>query len=196
MTVIIDYGAGNTQSVINALERLGISYKLTSEIDCIMSASRIILPGVGHAAAAMQQLNQRGLVDVLQQYDKPLLGVCLGMQLLYEHSEEGDTRCLGVVPGLVKRFSPQSGIKVPHMGWNDLQIEANHPLFEGLEITESMYFVHSYYAIFGDYTIGSCTYNFTFSAAIQYKNFYGVQFHPEKSGEKGQLILRNFCKNL
>lgn len=192
MTVIIDYGAGNTRSVMNTLNRLGVDYVLTSDIATISNSERLILPGVGHAEAAMTQLKNRSLVDVLKNYKNPFLGICLGMQLMFEYSEEGDTRCLGLIPGEIKKFITHSKNKVPHMGWNDFSNECGHFVFEGLKSKETAYFVHSYYADVSDHTISKCDYIIPFSAAVAFNNFVGIQFHPEKSGTIGQTILHNF----
>jgi len=192
MTAIIDYGAGNTCSVINTLERIGASYVLTSDPEVIKEAARVIFPGVGHAAAAMEQLDKSNLINVLKDIKQPFLGICLGMQLMFRHSEEGNTSCLGLIAGEVRRFKPNDGHKVPHMGWNDFYPDQSNALFSGMNASESMYFVHSYYAEKGDFTIGMCDYTVPFTASVQYRNFYGVQFHPEKSGAIGQKILENF----
>jgi glutamine amidotransferase len=192
MTVLIDYGAGNTKSVMNALDRIGAQYKLSSDLNVIADSSRLILPGVGHAAAAMEQLKSRDLVSVLQNYKKPFLGICLGMQLMYEHSEEGDTTCLGLIPGIVRKFEANSLQKVPHMGWNDFSNVSGHYTLTGLDFGSTAYFVHSYYASLSAFTISECTYILPFSAAVSYENYTGIQFHPEKSGATGQKILSNF----
>ena len=192
MTVIIDYGAGNTSSVMNTLDRLGANYVLSSDISDILASERLILPGVGHAAQAMEALRSKELVATIQQYKKPFLGICLGMQVMYDHSDEGDTTCLGLIKGRIRRFVPKEQFKVPHMGWNDFIPTLSNPLFYGLSHEESVYFVHSYYASVSESSIGNCDYLGPFCAAVQYKNFYGVQFHPEKSGKVGQKILSNF----
>lgn len=191
-TAIIDYGAGNTQSVINALERIGADYLLTADPNVISEARRVIFPGVGHAAAAMEQLEKSNLIDVIRSIKQPFLGICLGMQLMFQHSEEGNTTCLGLIDGEVRRFKTNLGYKVPHMGWNDFYPDLHNHLFKGMNVSESMYFVHSYYAEKGDFTSGMCNYTVPFSASVQYGNFYGVQFHPEKSGTAGQKVLENF----
>jgi glutamine amidotransferase len=194
MTVIVDYGAGNTQSVINALERIGADYALSSDIDTINNSDRLILPGVGHAAAAMQKLEKNGLTEVLRQYRKPFLGICLGMQLMFTHSEEGDTTCLGLMPGKIMRFKADAVQKVPHMGWNDFEPNLQSPLFKGISSKVAVYFVHSYYAEVTEYSIGKCFYGIDFCAAIGFHNYYGLQFHPEKSGEIGQRMILNFLQ--
>jgi imidazole glycerol-phosphate synthase subunit HisH len=191
-TAIIDYGAGNTRSVINTLERIGADYLLTSDPGVIREAGRVIFPGVGHAAAAMEQLEKSNLIGVIKSIKQPFLGICLGMQLMFQHSEEGNTPCLGLIDGEVRRFKTTSGYKVPHMGWNDFYPDLQNNLFRGMNVSESMYFVHSYYAEKDDFTSGMCDYTVPFSASVQYRNFYGVQFHPEKSGAAGQKVLENF----
>lgn len=192
MTVIIDYGAGNTQSVMNALDRIGTPYTLSMDQSIIAAASRLILPGVGHAAAAMSQLKARNLISTLQNYKKPFLGICLGMQLMFEYSEEGNTSCLGVIPGMVKRFEPSHNHKVPHMGWNDFSIDTEHFVLSDLNDICTAYYVHSFYAPISEYTVSTCEYILPFSAAVSYENYTGIQFHPEKSGAIGQQILANF----
>ncbi len=192
MTVLVDYGAGNTKSVMNTLDRIGTAYVLSYDHKVIEHSSRLILPGVGHAAAAMDQLKSRNLLTVLQEYKKPFLGICLGMQLMFEHSEEGDTPCLGLIPGIVRKFIPESMNKVPHMGWNDFTNDIGHHIFTGLGRLNTAYFVHSYYAALSEFTISSCNYIVPFSAAVSTKNYTGIQFHPEKSGAAGQKILTNF----
>ncbi len=192
MTAIVDYGAGNTKSVMNALDRLEAEYILTSNYDKIQNADRLILPGVGHAKAAMEQLKSRNLINVLIEYKKPFLGICLGMQLMFEHSEEGNTECLGLIPDRIRKFNLLSGFKVPHMGWNDFAPDVNCNLFSGLPENIPVYFVHSYYAEITEYSMGICDYIQTFCAAITCKNFFGLQFHPEKSGVFGEQIMKNF----
>ena len=195
MIAIIDYDAGNTKSVINALRRIGVSYVLTSNKDDIQAAEKVIFPGVGHAFAAMEKLENKGLVPILQSCKQPFLGICLGMQLLFEKSEEGDTLCLGILPGTIRQFESSPSFKVPHMGWNTNKIynEENAGLFKGLDNCET-YFVHSYYADVGSYSSTICDYGIEFSASVKWNNFYGVQFHPEKSGKVGEQILKNFIE--
>ncbi len=194
MTAIIDYGAGNTKSIKNLLNRLGKAYVLTADPTLIKSSDRLILPGVGHALSAMDALKRTELIPILKAYNKPFLGICLGMQLMYEFSDEGNATCLGLVPGTVKRFDKHGNLKVPHMGWNTIKTDETNPIFRGLPNESFMYFVHSYYAEISDQTIASCDYIKPFSAAIQYRNYFGVQFHPEKSGLMGQTIIENFLK--
>ncbi len=190
--VIIDYGAGNVKSVKFALDRLGIVYELTRSANTIESADKIIFPGVGEASSSMKALQEYGLVDAIKNAQQPFLGICLGMQMMCEHSEENDTKGLGIFPLPVKLFVDE-GVKVPHMGWN--QVEGlKTPLFDGLEELEYTYFVHSYYVPFSEWTIASANYPKPFSAALHKDNFYGCQFHPEKSGALGQKILKNFVR--
>ena len=192
MIAVIEGGGANFLSVTTALDRLKIDYKFTHDADIINSADGVILPGVGSAKYAMESLNKNGLVDVIRNLKTPLLGICLGMQLLYEYSTEGDVDCLGVIPGKINRFTPGANLIVPHMGWNDLNIEKNSPLINGLGSEDNVYFVHSFYAPINDATIASCEYGVQFSAIAQNNNFYGMQFHPEKSGVLGERLLSNF----
>ncbi|WP_114785038.1 imidazole glycerol phosphate synthase subunit HisH [Botryobacter ruber] len=187
--VIVDYKAGNVQSVLFALERLGVQATISCDFETIKAADKVIFPGVGEASSAMAQLKARNLDKLLPTLEQPFFGVCLGMQLLCEHSEENDTETLGIIPEKVLRF--QTDLKVPHMGWNQLH-HLQTPLFEGLQEQEYVYFVHSYYVPVGPHTIAQASYPEPFSAALQYKNFYAAQFHPEKSGPAGAQILKNF----
>ena len=193
MIAIIDYDAGNTRSVINALKRIGVQYQLTDDAEMIHSADKVIFPGVGHAFTAMKRLQEKNLVEIIKSCSQPFLGICLGMQLLFEHSEEGNTTCLEIIPGKVKGFVAEEGFKVPHMGWNDnIMFNSNECiLFKGLDRIET-YFVHSYYAELGTYTTTLCNYGIDFTASVRLDNFFGVQFHPEKSGKVGEQILKNF----
>ena len=188
MIAVVDYGTGNLQSVQNALTRVGGSYLLTADPAQIEAADRVLLPGVGEAAHAMALLRQTGLDDVVRRLTQPVLGICLGMQLLCTHSEEGDTPCLDIVPCRVRRLVAP---KVPHVGWN--QIEAlRSPLFAGVEEGSYVYYVHSYGAEPSEYTLAATDYHGRFAGAIGRNNFYGAQFHPEKSGAVGEQMLRNF----
>ncbi|WP_019539139.1 imidazole glycerol phosphate synthase subunit HisH [Proteiniphilum acetatigenes] len=189
MIAIIKYNAGNITSVKNAVERLGYECKVTDDIDEVLSAEKVIFPGVGEAKSAMNHLESKGLDKIIQSLVQPTLGVCLGLQLMCRHSEEGDTKCLGIFDAKVKKF-PATDI-VPHMGWNNLEVEVN-PLFNGFGKDDAVYFVHSYYAEICSETIARCDYILPFSAAMQKDNFYATQFHPEKSGDVGEKILRNF----
>ncbi|BDD09828.1 imidazole glycerol phosphate synthase subunit HisH [Fulvitalea axinellae] len=189
-TAIIKYNAGNVTSVINALERLGVTPILTDEVEEIRSADKIIFPGQGEASTCMTYLKAKGLDQVIRDLKQPFLGVCLGLQLLCKHSEEGDTDCLGVFDVNVRKFPPLD--KVPHVGWNKLT-DLKSPLFKGLN-EPFFYYVHSYYAELGEQTIAQTDYIKTFSAALHKDNFYAVQAHPEKSGKEGELILKNFLE--
>ena len=192
MIALIDYDAGNTCSVMNALDRLEADYLLTDDIATIQSAEKVIFPGVGHAGAAMDALGRKGLVEVITNLTQPVLGICVGMQLLAEFSEEGDTRCLGIIPGSVIRFQSSPGVKVPHMGWNQTHQVTDTLLFDGIEDNAYFYYVHSYYLPTGPTTIASCTYTKPFAAVVQKDNFTGIQFHAEKSGDNGARLLHNF----
>ncbi|MFO7846926.1 MAG: imidazole glycerol phosphate synthase subunit HisH [Balneolaceae bacterium] len=191
MIGIIKYQAGNIASVSNALDRLDADYFISDDIEKLETADGIIFPGVGHAAAAMDDLRSRDLDIWLINTTKPILGICLGMQLLYESSEEGDSHTLGVIPGRLKKFDPSKG-KVPHMGWNQFKVLSNHPLIEGIDSQKFLYYVHGYYAPSNDHTLASCNYINDFAAVVARDNFMGVQFHPEKSGQVGSLLLQNF----
>lgn len=191
MIAIIKYNAGNSRSVQNAVSRLGYESIVTDEKDEINEADYVIFPGVGHAGTAMNYLKNRGLDQVILQLEQPFLGICLGLQLMCEHSEEGDTECLGIFDANIKRFPPNDII--PHIGWNDFE-QMDGPLFNGLQSADHFYFVHSYYAEICDSSCARCNYIHPFSAALQKDNFYGVQFHPEKSGAKGEQLLNNFLK--
>lgn len=190
-TVLIDYGAGNIQSVKYALNRLGIEPILTKDHDLIKSADKVIFPGVGAADAAMRQLKVSGLDKLIPTLTQPVLGICVGMQLMCKRSKEGDVDCLGIINVEVEKF--KKGLKIPHMGWNNLRdIKSN--LFNANNDAEQMYFVHSYYVPINEYTIATTDYGIPFSAAIQKDNFYAVQFHTEKSGDIGEEILKNFLE--
>jgi glutamine amidotransferase len=189
---IVNYGAGNIFSLTAALDRLGIKYGMVATEADLERYERIIIPGVGHAGAAMQKLKETGLVAAIKQLKKPVLGICVGMQLLTEHSEEGDAALLGIAPVKTKLFDKALGIKIPHMGWNNVNF-ANNPLFINVKPHAQFYFVHSYFIEYNPiFDIASVTYGNKFSAAIQKDNFFGVQFHPEKSGEAGEQLLKNF----
>lgn len=192
MIAIIDYNAGNIRSVENALAREGCEYTLTADPALIRAADKVILPGVGNAAEAMRDLEERGLVPVIRALRRPVLGICVGMQILCRRSEEGPCRGIGLFDAQVRRFVPAPDAKVPHMGWNAIG-NLDSKLFQGLEGGSYVYFVHSYYPTLGPDTIATCRHGDTlFSAALKYENFYGTQFHPEKSGAAGARILHNF----
>lgn len=193
MIAIIDYDTGNLRSVCNALDRIGAEYVLTDDPGMIAQADRVLLPGVGEASSAMAKLQERGLCDVIRSLKVPVLGICIGMQLMCRHSEEGDVDCLGIFDACVRKFDADAsaGVKVPHMGWNALT-DLKTGLFEGLKDGDFVYFVHSFAAdVCGD-SIAVSDNGRRFSAAMCKDNFYGAQFHPEKSGEVGEIILRNF----
>lgn len=195
--VIIKYNAGNIRSVLFAMERLGYSGKVTDDPKQIREASHVIFPGVGAANSAMPYLVERGLDDVIRSLKQPFLGICLGMQLMCRHSGENDTQCLGLFDIDVKKFPVQDAqghaLKIPHMGWNKLD-GVKSPLFAGLGPDPFCYFVHSYFAEMSGFTIASSHYGLPFSCALNRDNFFGVQFHPEKSAAVGERILRNFLE--
>ena len=191
MIALIDYGAGNLKSVANALDDFEVEYIVTNKSDEIISAEKIIFPGVGEAGSAMSKLNEQTIVESIKFTDKPLLGICLGMQLLATFSEEGNTKCLDVVQTVVKQFD-STQVKVPHMGWNQVKYKNQNKLFTNLESGENFYFANSFYVPVTEYTIASTNYGIIFSAALNKNNFYGVQFHPEKSGHAGLQLLKNF----
>lgn len=193
MIGIIKYQAGNLTSVSNALDRLNADYFISDQIDELEKADAIIFPGVGHAAAAMDDLRSKDLDRWLKTTKKPVLGICLGMQLFYDSSEEGDCQALGIIPGRLKKFD-SSKAKVPHMGWNNFESVNEHPLLEGIDKNHFLYYVHGYYAPVNDFTIATCKYIRDFTAVTAKDNFLGVQFHPEKSGETGAHLLQNFLK--
>lgn len=189
--VIIKYNAGNIRSVLFALERLGVEAVVTDNHDEIRAADRVIFPGVGEASSAMKYLKEKGLDTLICSLTQPVLGICLGMQLMCSHSEENDTKCLGVFSEKVKRFPQMAGFKIPQIGWNNI-IKLKSKLFEGINENAYMYFVHSYYVENCAEAIAKTDYVVEYSCAIHKNNFYAVQFHPEKSGEVGQKILENF----
>ena len=191
MIAIIDYGAGNIKSLQFALDRLGVKSVLTSDLNKILNADKVIFPGQGAAKSAMEKLKQQGLDKLILNLKQPVLGICLGMQLLCEFTEEGNIEGLGIIKGTVKRFTNE--VKVPQMGWNSIH-RLNGPLFDGIEAGAYMYLVHSYFVPDLKETMAISNYNGPFSVALQKDNFYGVQFHPEKSSTKGQLLLNNFLK--
>ena len=192
MTAIVDYDAGNIRSVENALERLGAQYELTDDPSRIIAADRVILPGVGNDAEALASLRAKGLDSVIKGLRRPVLGICVGMQIMCRDSEEGPCEGLGIFDAHVRRFAPDPEAKVPHMGWNAIG-NLDGKLFRGVSGGEFAYFVHSYRAGLCPDTIATCRHGSDlFSAALKYENFYGTQFHPEKSGELGERILSNF----
>ena len=192
MIAIVDYDAGNIRSVAGALERLGQQYELTADPERLLAADRVILPGVGNAAHALESLRQKGLCEVIRSLRRPVLGICVGLQILCRDSEEGPVEGLGVFDAHVRRFPDEPQIKVPHMGWNALG-NLDGKLMKGLQSGTFVYFVHSYYPSLCQDTVATCRHGSTlFSAALRYENFYGTQFHPEKSGDVGEKILSNF----
>lgn len=192
MIAIIDYGCGNLLSVENALKRLECEYILTADPAEIIAADKVILPGVGNAAEAMANIRGKGLAETIRGLRKPVLGICVGMQLMCLDSQEGDVECLGIFDAHVKKFEATADAKVPHMGWNSLG-NLDSRLFRGLKSGSCVYFVHSYFADLCSDTIATCRHgDKLFSAALKYENFYGTQFHPEKSGSAGEAILKIF----
>lgn len=188
---IIDSGGANIGSVRYALDRLGADSQLTRDPQAIRSASHVILPGVGHAAWSMRTLNQAGLVEIIRDLTQPVLGICLGLQLLFESSDEGDTECLGLVPGQVRRLEVDGSLRLPHMGWNQVQWQTDDSLARGLDGGEWFYFVHSHAAP-ADHAVATSSHGQTFGAVVRHNNFVACQFHPEKSATAGTRILRNF----
>lgn len=194
-TVIIQYNAGNIQSVLYALERLGVTAVVTDDKDLIQSADKVIFPGVGEASTAMSYLKERGLDELIVNLKQPVLGICLGMQLMCTHSEENDTTCLGIFEEQVKLFKPkEKSIKVPQIGWNTIS-KLQTDLFNDIPENSYVYFVHGYYAALGAHTIATTNYVEAYSCALRKNNFYGVQFHPEKSAKVGERIIQNFLKH-
>lgn len=193
MIAIVDYGMGNISSLGHALRRLGGEWKLTSSPSEILAASRVILPGVGNAGEAMARLRELRLPETIWNVRRPLLGICVGMQVMCRYSEEGDAECMGIFDAKVRRFPEEPGVKVPNMGWSPLA-NMESPLFKGVGSGEMVYFVHSYYAPLCPDTIATSLHPGLFSAALKYENFFGTQFHPEKSGGVGERILENFLK--
>lgn len=191
MIAIVKYNAGNIRSVQNALTRLGYESIITDEASELLNADKVIFPGVGEASSAMKYLTEKGLDKILLTIEKPMLGICLGLQLMCKYSEEANTTCLGIFDTNVKKF-PDTG-KVPHMGWNSFTTTKNS-LFNGIDLSNDVYYVHSYYAEINEQTIASCDYILPFGTAMQKDNFYATQFHPEKSADIGEQILKNFLE--
>ncbi len=191
---IIDSGGANIASLLFAMERLDIPAVLTTDAAQLHAATHVMLPGVGAAADCMGRLRKAGLVDTIRELRQPLLGICVGMQLLFEASDEGDVACLGVLPGRVRRFVDRHELPVPHMGWNQLDFSKPSPLFDGIASGDYFYFVHSYCVEISDMTLASTDYGHPFSAVIQRGHVYGVQFHPERSAVSGARLLQNFLR--
>lgn len=192
--VIIKYNAGNIRSVLFALERIGVNAIVTDDHDEIRSADRVIFPGVGEASSAMKYLKKNGLDELICSLKQPVLGICLGMQLMCNYSEENNTPCLGIFDQKVKRFA-EAGLKIPQIGWNNIT-HLKSPLFKGVNENAYMYFVHSYFVENCNNAIATTDYIENYSSALQKNNFYAVQFHPEKSGEAGQKVLQNFITEI
>lgn len=192
---IIKYNAGNIYSVYCAVTRLGAEAVITDDVEEIKFADKVIFPGVGEARAAMEYLNEKGLSDVIRGLKQPVLGICIGMQLLCKHSEEGDVDCLGIFDVPVVRFQPSDkNLKVPQVGWNQITNHANNPLYEGVKEGDYVYYVHSYHVPVCPWTIAQTEYVNTYSASLHKDNFWATQFHPEKSGRVGEMIIANFLK--
>jgi glutamine amidotransferase len=197
MITIIDYDAGNLTSVYRALKHIGVSARISNNPKEIENAQKIIFPGVGHAKSAMRSLTQKGIDTALKNaFDKkiPILGICLGTQIILSHSQEGDTQTLGLIDGNCVKFDANLPIKIPHIGWNNIEISQKHFILKDLDLQSEMYFVHSYYPVPADgknvYAV--CEHGIKFACAVGYENLFAVQFHPEKSGEDGLEILKNF----
>jgi glutamine amidotransferase len=194
MLAIVDSGGANIASVRFALERLGVQSELTADPAVIRGADRVILPGVGSAQEGMKRLQAKGLVDCVRGLQQPVLGICLGMQLLFDASEEGSTPSLGLIPGKVAILPESPGITVPHMGWNTLDFKSASPLLRGFDAATRFYFVHSFAGPVNEFTVASCTHGTAFAAVVRRGNFWGAQFHPERSGAAGAQFLKNFLE--
>jgi len=192
--VIIDSGGANLASLQFAFERLGAKTEVSADATAIRSAPRVILPGVGSAGDAMARLRRNHVADLLPTLTQPVLGICLGMQLLFQSSEEGDTECLGILPTSVRRLQPKDGQPVPHMGWNQLELVHEDPLLKGIASNDYVYFVHSFAAPVSDVTLASADYGAALSAIVRRGNFWGTQFHPERSARVGARVLANFLR--
>jgi glutamine amidotransferase len=189
---IIDSGGANIASLRFAIERLGIASQVTTDAATLRAATHVMLPGVGAAADCMERLRSANLVETIRSLRQPLLGVCVGMQLLFESSEEGDVACLGLLPGRVRRFADRAALPVPHMGWNQIEFEGPSPLLDDLVSGDHVYFVHSYCAPVNESTVATTLYGERFAAIVRRGNVFGAQFHPERSARAGSLVLRNF----
>ena len=191
---IIDSGGANIASLQFAVQRLGIETDLTTDPARLKSASHVLLPGVGAAADCMGRLQSAGLVETIRELKQPMLGICVGMQLLFESSEEGDVECLGVLPGRVRRFNDRNGLPIPHMGWNQLEFRRPSPLLNDIANGDYVYFVHSYAAPVSELTLAATEYGDQFAAVVQRGNVYGAQFHPERSAKVGAQLIKNFLE--
>ena len=189
---IIDSGGANIASLRFAIERLGIDSQITTDAATLRAATHVMLPGVGAAADCMERLRSANLIEAIRSLRQPLLGVCVGMQLLFESSEEGNVACLGLLPGRVQRFADRDGLPVPHMGWNQIEFQRPSPLLDDVTSGDHMYFVHSYCAPVNEGTVATTTYGERFAAIVRRGNVFGAQFHPERSARAGSLVLRNF----
>lgn len=189
--VLLSTGGSNYTSLQSAFERLGARCQLSTDVDVIAAASHVVLPGVGSASSAMKAIQQQGLEPIIKSLKQPLLGICLGMQVLYQFSEESEQACLGIFSGAISRLKNAPGIRVPHMGWNAVHSTRTNPLFKGIDSAD-FYFVHSYAAALDENSIAQSTHGNSFTAAVASGNVYGVQFHPERSGPQGQTLLENF----
>ena len=194
MLAIVDSGGANIASVRFALERLGVASELTADPAVIRAAERVILPGVGSAQEGMKRLHAKSLVDCVRGLKQPVLGICLGMQLLFESSAEGDTASLGIIPGRVALLTESPGVTVPHMGWNTIEVRKPSPLLKGIDAATRFYFVHSFAGPANEFTLATSSHGTTFAAVVQRDNYWGVQFHPERSGVAGAQLLRNFLE--
>ncbi len=193
MIALIDYGSGNVASVANVLTALKQEFIITKSEGEIIRSDKVIFPGVGEASFAVRQLHLTNLFTVLRICRKPMLGICLGMQLMAECSKEGNIKCLGIFPGTAEKFNNEN-TKVPHMGWNDINIKKESKIFNGINNSEKFYFAHSYYLPVNEFTTSVCNNFIDFAASMEKENFYGVQFHPEKSGQAGVKIIKNFIE--
>lgn len=192
--VIIDTGCANLSSVKFAIERLGYSVMVSREADVLRNADKLFLPGVGTAQEAMRNLTDRKLIELVKSLTQPVLGICLGMQLLAEFSAEGNIATLGLISGSIEHMPTSAGVRLPHMGWNQIEPQQDHPLFKDIPSGSYFYFVHSYALAVGGDTIATCTHGVPFTAAVNRNNFYGVQFHPERSSKAGAQLIKNFLE--
>ena len=192
MITVIEIGCANTASVLWALERLGAQVRLSSDAAEITAAEKVVLPGVGAAGFAMSRIHELGLFETIRNIQAPLLGVCLGQQLLFDGSTEGDVSCLGLIPGIVTKMEATGDMVVPHMGWNQLEVTREDPLTQGVKDGDFAYFVHSFVCPVNDHTLATCTYGRPFAAMVRKDNVWGCQFHPERSSAAGAVILKNF----